>query len=516
MIHPIVENLGLNSLNADVVTIGDNKYRFNVIMFNSNGNYVKINYSAVTDFKIIDRITSFYANGYIVFNNQEDALESFNSVGYNTDGSNNETFTPYSFRGDGRDFLLVNIEPFINNDEDIPYANPKESKKNTIGLNYLFSIYDTEDIIYEDKSMKQKKLYFYDYSYQFLKERNSYFSTGRYNKGKSDTERSMYSGDAIKKLIEETYQDYGLKATFGEWDRGGGKIFYSSPAYYKAIDDLFYLLDNHVSEAAFQYCPTILNKKNDVWTLEPITKIYSQAYYKGNGSFGDIGGPRLTENFIIGKQTADDPTPSNSPIRKPATLFSYDLADYSLVDNFQLSHPASSDVNNNFVSHMVHNYDVSKKLFSIDITNNNIQKNLDIYKNTFVNSMKGDKGSSPNSNIPLNQSRILQKTSINKYNPNTDSNIRMNSGRNRFLLSSVLLNTTVSFKCRGNVIRTPSNFITLTRYNKQNDSSFDNKSLGMYMITSVEHVFGSGTYYNNIVAVKTYDFNKNNNTNTSI
>lgn len=515
MIHPVVENLGLNSLNSDVVMISDNKYRFNAILFNSNGNYVKINYSAIVDFKIIDRITSFYSNGYLIFNNQEDTLESFNSVGYNTDGSVDESFVPYSFRGDGRDFLLVNIEPFIEDDNDVPLANPKD-KKNSIGLKYIFSVYDTEDIIYEDKSMKQKKLYLYDYSYQYFKEYNSYFSTGRYSSGKGNNDRSMFSGDAIKKLIEETYKAYNLTPAFGSWEQGGEKIFYSSPAPYKAIDDLFYLLDNHVSTAANNYCPSILSKKNDIWSLEPITNIFSQSYYKGNSKFGDIGGPRLVENFILSKQTADDPTPSNQPIRRPASLFSFDLTDYSLIENFQLSHLASSDINNNLVTHLVHNYDPLNKQFNIDTTNNNIDKNLEIYKNSFVKSMKGSKGTSPNSNIPLNQPRLLQKTAINKYNPNTNQNTRLNSGRNRFLLSSVLLNTTISFRCRGNVIRTPSTFISVSRYNKQANNSFDNKSLGVYLVTSVEHIFGSGGYFNNIIAVKTYDFDKNSNTSASL
>ena len=36
------------------------------------------------------------------------------------------------------------------------------------------------------------------------------------------------------------------------------------------------------------------------------------------------------------------------------------------------------------------------------------------------------------------------------------------------------------------------------------------------MVTTIEHVFGTGTYFNNIVAVKTYNFNKSNNNDKSI
>ncbi len=54
--HPILQNLGLNSFDDDIVTISDNKYHFNVILLNTNGNFAKINYSAIVDFKMVDRM----------------------------------------------------------------------------------------------------------------------------------------------------------------------------------------------------------------------------------------------------------------------------------------------------------------------------------------------------------------------------------------------------------------------------------------------------------------------------
>jgi hypothetical protein len=513
--HPVLQNLGFNSFDDDIVTISDNKYRFNVILLNTNGNFAKINYSAIVDFKMTDRITSFYTDGYIIFNNQLDALESFDSIGSNTDGEINKSFKPYTFRGDGRDLLLVQIEPFIDRDDTGTLNNPK-TKNPDLSINYLFSVYDSEDLIYEDKTIKQKKLFLYDYTYQLLKEKNSYFSTGRYSKGVGDGERSIYTGDAIKKLLEEVYKEYNLTLQTGDWDQGGTKIFYSSPSHYKAIDDLQYLLDNHVSDSANQNSPAILMKHNEVWSLIPITQLFKNAYYRGNNSFGDLGGPGIIENFILGKQQTDSGAASDQPKRTPSSIFSYDLTDYSLIDNFQISNPASVDVTNNLVSHMVHNYDANKKMFSIDITENNINKNIETYKKNFVNTLKGSKGLNPTSNLSLNQTRLQQKNIINKYNPNTDPISRLNSGRNRFLLSSIFLNTTISFRCRGNVVRNPGKFITISRSDSQTNNEFDNKSLGMYMITTIEHVFGTGTYFNNIVAVKTYNFNKSNNNDTSI
>ena len=130
--------------------------------------------------------------------------------------------------------------------------------------------------------------------------------------------------------------------------------------------------------------------------------------------------------------------------RSPISPFSLDMPDYVTVDNFQFIDPSPTDVVNNFTSHIVHGYDANKKTFSVDITENNIEKNLQVYKQSFVRSQKGSLNSSPTMNIPVNQTFMDKKVVVNKFNPNRDPNARLNSGRNRFLLSSLFLNSSIS------------------------------------------------------------------------
>jgi len=502
MINSIIKNLGIDNEDSSIVTITDNRYKFNVTLFNTNGDMVRINFSAISDFRIVERMTSFYAEGHIVFNNDLNALEGLNSLGNSLDGTTSNNFNSFNFRGDGRDFILVSIQPSIEN--ELP------NKVTELSLNYVFSIYDYEELVYENNS-KMKKLYFHDYSYFMLKEKNSFFSTGKFSKGVGNEERSMYTGDAIKKLLETTLTDYNLKFKEGRWDKGGSKIFYSSPAQYKAIDDLYYLLDNHVSDASNQYAPSLLLKDRDKWSLIPITEFFKNGYLGES----NVGGPLLTEQFIIGRMTAGSPSLEKTR-RSPISPFSLDMPDYVTVDNFQFIDPSPTDVVNNFTSHIVHGYDANKKTFSVDITENNIEKNLQVYKQSFVRSQKGSLNSSPTMNIPVNQTFMDKKVVVNKFNPNRDPNARLNSGRNRFLLSSLFLNSSISFKCRGNVARSPGRFFTISRGDNYPDNKFDNKSLGMYLTTAVEHVFASGTYYNNIIGIKTYTHDKSNNTQLSI
>jgi hypothetical protein len=72
------------------------------------------------------------------------------------------------------------------------------------------------------------------------------------------------------------------------------------------------------------------------------------------------------------------------------------------------------------------------------------------------------------------------------------------------MLNSIFNNTTIAFKTRGSILREAGKFFTLERRDFANNSAFDNKMLGTYFITKVDHVFKNGQYYNYIVGVKTY------------
>ena len=268
-----------------------------------------------------------------------------------------------------------------------------------------------------------------------------------------------------------------------------------------------------MSSSSTEYSPVLLRKQDETWSLTPLSKIFQQSYYKGLPGQGDVGGIRLRENFILGKQNAGDDGILNTKARNPSFApFAAKLTDYPLIENFQVSNMAATDMNNSIISHMVHSYNFSDKQFNIDIENNNITKSTGVYNKLFVQTQKGNIGGLPSTNITLNQTRLNQQNILHKFNPHPDPLVRLNSGRNRFLMSSVFLNTSISFRARGNVVRDAGNFITVNRYDSQTASEFDNKMLGTYFVTKIEHVFSVGDYTNNIVAVKTYNYDKSSGT----
>lgn len=504
--NPVIENLSF-SPQGEQITLGDNSYNFSLQLFNADGQSVGIKHASVIELCISDIITNFATEGYLIFNNNLDAIESVQSISTDVRGRPQKAFSPFQFRGDGRDFLVVSIKPAVNVNTNDPISMPNSKDPS---LELLFTVYDTADIITEEKDVKLKKLYLCDYSVQLLNEKNTYFSTSKISqqKGNSNTERSVYTGEAILGLLASVFsQDLKLTQTFStEWDRGEEKIFYSSPANSRAINDLNYLLNYHISSKDNDYCPSLLRKnRKNLWTLTPVTTIFKSAYYKGNSSFGDSGGSRLIENFTLNRPNIGDKDPLNIIERNPqSSLFANNLPDYSFIENFESANTAATTSTYGLITHVVHNYNISDKTFSVDIENNNINSVFKKYKKHFVQTQKGLIGSSPFQNIVLNKTKTENKTTAKVFNPNTTQTIRLNSGQNQILLNTIFNNTAISFSTRGSIFREAGKFFTVERRDAAIGSTFDNKIMGTYLLSKVEHIFKNGQYYNNIVGVKTY------------
>ena len=517
MENPVLKNLSFSG-KSDSVSIGDTHYEFNVQLLNSDGDSAGIKFASVVDFAITDELASFFATGYLTFQNNLDALESSQSISTDVRGMPEQAFTPFRFRGDGRDLLLVNIKPAMGVNDDQGFNT---SRSNSVGtqfeLNYIFSIYETQDIVSDkDKNVKLKKLMFHEQSFQTLNERNAYFSTMKSqqkNQASSsskrligNTERSIDTGSAIKELLTNTLSNDLTPPKFSsKWDTGKTKLFYSSPANNKAIDDLYYLLDYHVSESDPSCPPALLRKnRNGAWSLIPITDLFQGAYYKGNAGFGDLGGPGMSENFIIARPNSGSGG-TTSPQRNPqVSIFANNLPDYSYAENFENAGMTADASTFGVVSHIVHNYDPATRTFSIDAKENNIQESMKKFNKNIVQTQKGLAGKSPSTNIVLNQTRTQNQNVVHSFNPNTDPNSRLNSGSNKIILNSIFNNNTIAFRARGSTAREAGKFITIKRNNSQNESAFDNKIMGSYLVVRVDHVFKNDQYYNYLVCTKPY------------
>jgi hypothetical protein len=505
--NSVINNLLLDP-RGSTVQIQDNYYTFNVTLINSDGNVTGIRHNAIKDLNFMEDLRFFYNYGYMVIDNRMDVLESAASISNDLNGQPQQAFIPFTFRNDGRDLLAINIVPQVTY-ENADVGDTSNRLKKPFALNGLFSIYDTEDILSEDKNKKFHKLYFHDYSYQLLKEKDSYFSTGKLKKGVSNTDRSIETGVALRAILQQALsEDTKASQTFSSsWDTGAEKIFYSSPPNHKAIDDVNYLLSYHTSDASNEYCPSLLrHDRTGAWTFTPIKKIQDGSYVKGTPNLGDLGGSGNIETFVIVRPSVGAGPTTNGPDRAPGlSLFANNFLDYSYAEHFQSSGMTADDIQGGMVTTVAHNYDFGKGMFSMDMKENSLESINKVGGNLFVKNQKGVTGKSPSSNLTGNLLRTQNKNIRHEYSVSTNQNSRLSVGRNQALLLQFFNNGTITFQARGKTDRTVGKFINIKRNDHANDNSFDNAIMGSYCIVKIEHSFINNQYMNDIIAVKNYN-----------
>jgi hypothetical protein len=182
-----------------------------------------------------------------------------------------------------------------------------------------------------------------------------------------------------------------------------------------------------------------------------------------------------------------------------------------MVDDFSFSNMRGIDTQNKLITTAVHSYQTSDKQFQIDLTNNNIQKTIDLYYSYFV---KGDKdfplfvsGNEISSNSYLNQFR---KNNINYKNTfsinDKEPDQRLGPGRNEILKNMIFLNNAIELELKGLTFRSAGKFFSFDRKQGVQNSKYDDKVMGTYFAVQVNHIFSKDGYSNNIVGIKTYMF----------
>ena len=512
-----------NPNSNETIRIGTDDYIFEVFLTNTNGDMVKINHAAIKELVIDDMANNFYHFGSLTYQNDYDAMEANNGLP-SVDNTNVKDYTQipnlqYRFRGDSRDFLIINILPKLPN---VPYdANNIDAYKRVFNLKFVFCIYDTQDISGESATEKWKKLFFWDWSFQILNEKNVDYSTADSIKdanviNMSNDDRADFTGKAIKDFLNTAFPtSEGYVLTFSpDWDNGGAKVFYSSPAGYNGIDDLHFLLKHHVSTSDNNYDFCLLDKDRytEAWSLISMKKYFDNAYKAQantqNSNYNtDSDGNLMMEKFYIANQDDKVGLPDNPQRVSQYENNSVYLLDYSNLDTYTFKNTSGLDVQKRLVSSIVHSVNLEEGKFYMDFSNNNIESARNVFYNNYVKNMKGANGKNPSSNLTVNQYRETQKNVKHVFTTSTESHEgKISFGRNDILKSAIFLNNSVTFRVKGSTHRRTKRFITIDiRHNTPNCNFYD-KFLGIYFVIEVKHIFDKNTYFNELVCVKTYNF----------
>lgn len=494
--------------------INGNNYRFSVGLVSADGRYQELKIASINSLSIEDQFTEFYHKGYIIINNRYDGVERIADVKNREKLTTSSSFVPdkgFIFRGDSRDYLFIDIMPKLN---DTPFnLNDDEKAYKSFRLLFTFSIYNTEEIAGELPGEKFKKLYFWDLHYDILRNKNAYFSTSNYIKKSeintlSNAERGIPTGTAIKHFLEEFFnKDDGLSIYFkeDEFDTGSTSVFFSSPARFKGLDCLKYLLSRHVSDANNNFDQGFLRKSRSdgTFSLQSLSTYFKKALTENSQSIGQY----FLETFKLGEYSDvnNEFVIESVSFTPPNALY---LGKYGTISNFVYDPMPGEYTQQDLVTTLVHSYNFDEKSFNIDQDRNTIMSVLSVYGKNYVEPFNK---LCPDDNAYLNfypgEYRLQQKNVKNVLavvEVNADQ--RLAAGRNKAIFNNIFLNNTVLFKIPGSTHRQAGRFIGINRDGATAYSDFDSKILGVYFVLEVKHLFEGNDYYNELRCVKTYSY----------
>jgi len=494
--------------------IDNQKYIFKVTMFNPDGDTLVLTKPQIIDLKIYDNIFEPWTYGKISLDNTQQALERFRVTPTDLELQPDAVDAKgYTTRGDGRDFIKIEIIP-IKNDE---YQAGSKELDGVVGLRFFFNIENESHKFVDDKDIISYDIT--DYDYEILRERKSFFSSSNLVKdtnGKglsnlSNYERSAYTGDCLKRILVDSLNDPA--AVFREegeedsepltpfFESGISRIFYSSPAPNTALSDIVYIMDRHVSRSDKSDF-TFLKKSPSTgeYTLEGAATKFEKAYNNKKNT----GGPLFVENFTItggGRET-------NNIIEteKKSPSGALEFGEKSEVIDFKFFNTFGKQYRDKIKSQIVHSYDFSNKKFNIDIFENNIVAGKEKFSENYVSKLKG-KDNNPSPNLPTTAMQTLNLSFDNNFSEYSDPEIRKSYGINKLLKNALVTNMGIELIVKGQALRRSGTFFSIDRAGDYIDNTFDNKLLGIYFLVEVQHEFvNDNEYFNKIIGIKTYHY----------
>lgn len=507
--------------------------------------------SGIESLVIEDDLFQWYTTGYITLRNDENALERASSSKSidQMDQMMEDMYglaQSYKIRGDSRDILSINITPHLGQvrtfiDKKGGYKMPQPDE-DIYKLSNDYAVYDTKTE-YVD-GVQFKTLYFWDLRYQLLLERNVHYSTGLV-KSKQDKDfakkirqvnnkdRSIKTGEAIKEFITQALSDTEPQFDDTLWDIGGAETFYSSPAQYKGINDIDWLMESHVSNSGANNDFGILKYDYYIkkWTLIPITDYFKNAlqgelageyqYDKFQISYhmGPMGpmanffqwmfgaknkAPKIDKSDQNANVHVEGEKYSNGGRNKRKNITPGEALELEK-DDWQFNDLAGIDNQTLLTTYAVHSYNMTSHEFNIDVYNNEIQTVSENFQKQYIdNNFLGE--TKPFLSFLMTPGKKNRKVMNNLFTLSNDEKVRAVRGRNQLYKNLIFLNNACNVDVKGDTHRRSGRFFSIDRVDEYFDNEYDEKMLGQYFVVNVKHVFEKDTYKNNILGIKPYRF----------
>lgn len=478
--------------------LGQQLWKYKVVMLNHMQRY-EVPTRAIKTLTIEDDFLTWPLRGSIVIDNR---LEGFER------SSDFDKF--YYIRSDARDEISIEMEPVISKGT-LP---EKIWKIDMIGV-----VYDVEDLPHIDMTIKAKRFYFWDKRFQNLLEKNIQWSTAT---GKrfisnacptpvahaSDSDRAMYTGEAIASILSEVgYEDIIDKS---KWEWGKGKINFVAKSDWSAWDCINYILQQQISnDDKFDICSLYWNRGDKKLNLTPMWKFFEEA--------GVNEPKKLQIEHMFFEDPISDAIELVTPNKAPLSLeksFEKDIKadDFNKIKNYRFSQTSGLDNAMAFVSRPVYSHWHKNKQFDVDVKENEIKNVKEKYfKKNYVSRVLSV-GNFPV--MTMNKTKTDQKSikpqfsNISTIDPKTDRYIRSLEGRGKILYAGLFLNQNLVIRMQGSTHRIAGTFIGIDRAKTSSDNVYDYQLCGQYFVTNVKHIIQQQKYINDITMIKVHSYDK--------
>ena len=512
----IKNNLNGSEAKALSYKIDNQFYYIRAILINPDGETLNLQKGALYNISLKDDLFDPFLKAEIMLYNDNHAIERTVPTDLNPQSG-------FTFRGDGRDVIYLEIIPLKSTREDYKLEESKEYNQ-VFSLRNLFSVVEDTDINIEGTLYKKLKLY--DLDQRKLSEKNVYLNsveTLNYNL-KNNTlsgvplfnldndERSNNTGIMMRELLKFTlnqndddifYIDPSSRGSkeikYIDFENGLTKINYNSNSYKKGIDDLNYLRNVHVSNVDSKDF-SILKKDyfTGKYTLINGKSFFDRAYDKQTGE----AGPYTIEKINI--SSAGNPKTSKDTIKSGNNTPEFNEKSQAL--NIRSFNTSFDILNEKINTKVVHEYDFENKKFNVSQKDSNVNIAKDKFNSYYVQNMKGERNPFPSLiNTNTKKLNLNYENVYNLYGSN--ENVRLGLGLNKLLKSSIITNIGSEITLKGQLFRRSGKFMNVVRNSKDPKNNFDDRFLGTYFIINIDHTFvKDNTYINRIYAVKTYYF----------
>ena len=482
----------MESIKNNITQINDIEYIYNVIMFNSDNKTIVLSQDAVQLLVINDTTMEPFASGFIIIDNSNSAIQRASKTKTNQ-GKYEEIEAAFDFNLADRDYIYIEIIPKFHTDQQ--YGDLDHE---TWNLRYLFTIFDTEDLDMPDSGDNSKKLYFADYQKIEMMDKTSNYSTALIERDdnipqylRDDSDRTETTGNIIKQLLTQSVSTPEFE---DDWDDGGNKIFYTSPANTDYHSDLENIYRIHQSSVSNDMCILSKLRYSNVWKLESFENIVSKALDQTSKI---KSGEYQLEAFSLA-DTADMP---QIPLKsRVPTDYSIDknfaFGDLSKIDNFRLVELSRQDINDNFKTIISNSYDFDNGKFKIQ--HSDIKTTKEFFDNKYANKLKGKSGIFKVGEAQTLNQNILHNYGVS-YTPDTSFEFL---SRNVVLRSAYILGIGIEFTTTGMTHRKSGTFFSIRKDHNYYDNDYEGKLQGQWFCTGVTHVFSGSVYTTDVMGIK--------------